>query len=65
MLYVAIARGIWDTIQKLYSKKQNASQLYTLRKQVHECKQRTMDVTSYFNKLCLIWQEMDMCREIV
>lgn len=23
-----------------------------------------MDVTSYFNKLSLIWQEMDLCREI-
>lgn len=24
-----------------------------------------MDVASYFNKLSLIWQEMDLCREIV
>ena len=34
-------------------------------KQVHECKQGTMDVTSFFNKLSLIWQEMDLCRELV
>lgn len=25
----------------------------------------SMDVTSYLNKLPLIWQEMNMCREIV
>lgn len=24
-----------------------------------------MDVTSYFNKLSLIWQEMDLCIDIV
>ena len=25
----------------------------------------TMDVTSYFNKLSLIWKEMDLCRDIM
>ena len=48
---------------KLYSS-QNESHLYTLLKHVHERKQETMNVTLYFNKL-LIWQEMDLCREIV
>ena len=24
-----------------------------------------MDVTSFFNKLSLIWQEIDLCRELV
>ena len=65
LLYTAIAKNIWDTTQKLYSKRQNVSRLYTLRKQVHECKQGIMDVTSFFNKLSLIWQEMDLCRELV
>lgn len=36
-----------------------------LQKQVHECKEGTMDVTSFFNKLSLIWQEMDLYGEIV
>ena len=65
LLFAATAKDIWDTAQTLYSKRQNASRLYTLRKQVHECKQGTMDVTSFFNKLSLIWQEMDLCRELV
>ena len=30
-----------------------------------ECKQRTLDVTSFFNKLSLLWQKMDFCRETV
>lgn len=64
LLYAAIAKDIWDTTQKLYLKP-NASHLYKPRKQIHECKKRTMDVTSYFNKLSLIWQEMDLCSEIV
>ncbi|KAA0035089.1 Beta-galactosidase [Cucumis melo var. makuwa] len=65
LLYAATAKDLWDTTQTLYSKRQNASRLYTLRKQVHNCKQRTLDVTTYFNKLSLLWQEMDLCRETV
>ncbi|KAA0051291.1 Beta-galactosidase [Cucumis melo var. makuwa] len=32
---------------------------------VHNCKQGTLDVTTYFNKLSLLWKEMDLCRETV
>ncbi|KAA0040487.1 UBN2_3 domain-containing protein [Cucumis melo var. makuwa] len=65
LLYAAIARDIWDIVKKLYTKRHNACRLYTSHKQIHECKQGTMDITSYFNKLFLIWQEMDLCREII
>ncbi|TYK11079.1 Beta-galactosidase [Cucumis melo var. makuwa] len=65
LLYATTAKDLWDTTQTLYSKRQNASRLYTLRKQVHNCKQGTLDVTTYFNKLSLLWQEMDLCRETV
>lgn len=41
------------------------SRLYTLRKQVHDCKQGTVDVTSYFNKLSMTWQMIDFGREII
>ncbi|KAL4010963.1 hypothetical protein IC575_028005 [Cucumis melo] len=44
ILYAATAKDLWDTTQTLHSKRQNASQLYTLRKQVHNCKQGTLDV---------------------
>lgn len=57
--------GYMEPAQKLYSKRKNACRLYTLRKQVHECKKGTMDITSYFNKLSLIWQKMDLYREII
>ncbi|XP_038885911.1 uncharacterized protein LOC120076218 [Benincasa hispida] len=65
LLYAATAKDIWDAMQKLYSKRKNASRLYTQRKQVHDCKQGTMDVTSYVNKLSPLWKEMDLCQEIV
>ncbi|TYK31446.1 TRAF-like family protein [Cucumis melo var. makuwa] len=65
LLYAATTKDLWDTTQTLYSKRQNASRLYTLRKRVHNCKQGTLDVTTYFNKLSLLWQEMHLCREIV
>ncbi|KAL0539591.1 hypothetical protein IC582_023807 [Cucumis melo] len=65
LLYAATAKDLWDTTQTLYSQRHNASRLYTLRKQVHNCKQGTLDVTTYFNKLSLLWQEMDLYREIV
>ncbi|KAA0063331.1 Beta-galactosidase [Cucumis melo var. makuwa] len=65
LLYAATTKDLWDTTQTLYSKRQNASRLYTLRKRVHNCKQGTLDVTTYFNKLSLLWQEMHLCRETV
>uniref|UniRef100_A0A9I9E6Y4 UBN2_3 domain-containing protein n=1 Tax=Cucumis melo TaxID=3656 RepID=A0A9I9E6Y4_CUCME len=34
LLYAATAKVLWDTTQTLYSKRQNASRLYTLRKQL-------------------------------
>ncbi|XP_038880494.1 uncharacterized protein LOC120072153 [Benincasa hispida] len=37
----------------------------SMEPQVHEYKQGTMDVTSYFNKLSLLWQEIDLCREMI
>ncbi|XP_038882373.1 uncharacterized protein LOC120073640 [Benincasa hispida] len=64
MLYAATARDIWEAVKKLYSSRQNGARLYALRKQVHECKQGTMDVTAYFNQLSVIWQEMDLCRDL-
>ena len=39
LLYATTAKDLWaDTTQKLYSKRQSASRLCTLRKQVHDCK---------------------------
>ena len=66
LLYAVTCKDLWHTTQKLYLKHQNASRLYTLKKQVHhDCKQGTPDMTSYFNKLSLLWQEIDLCRETV
>ena len=64
-MYAATAKYLWDTTQTLYVKRQNASRLYTLRKQVRDCKQGALDVTSYFNKLSLLEQETNLCREAV
>ncbi|XP_038887079.1 uncharacterized protein LOC120077255 [Benincasa hispida] len=36
LLYAATTKDIWDVVQQFYSKRQNASRLYTLRKQAHE-----------------------------
>ena len=65
LLYRTTVKDLWDTIHKLYLKRHNASHLYTRRKQVHDCKQGTLDVTSYFNKNSLLWQEMDLWTETI
>lgn len=38
LFYATTSKDIWNTTQKLYSKRQNDSRLYMLRKEVHECK---------------------------
>lgn len=55
LLYAATSKEIWEAVQDLYSKRQNASRMYTLTKQVHECKQGNLSVTSYYNKLSMMW----------
>ncbi|TYK21241.1 uncharacterized protein E5676_scaffold359G00510 [Cucumis melo var. makuwa] len=65
-------RDPYDTTEKLYSKRQNASRLYTLKKQVCDCKQGTSDVTFYFNKLSTLARDgprplpslMEVCYEV-
>ncbi|KAA0064303.1 Retrovirus-related Pol polyprotein from transposon TNT 1-94 [Cucumis melo var. makuwa] len=43
LLSAATAKDLWDTTQTLYSKRQNASRLYTLRKQMDLCRETVWD----------------------
>ena len=45
---------------KAYSKKGNATQIFELKHAIHETKQRGLDVLSYFNKLKILWEELDV-----
>lgn len=53
-LYAETSKETWEAVQELYSRRQNASRLYTLTKQIHECKQGNSSVTTYYNKLSII-----------
>lgn len=45
---------------KAYLKKGNATEIFELKHAIHETKQRGLDVLSYFNKLKILWEELDV-----
>ncbi|KAA0037521.1 Beta-galactosidase [Cucumis melo var. makuwa] len=60
LLFAATAKDIWDMHQ-------NASRLYTLRKQIHECKQEAMDFDVVRGRILgqrPISSLMEVCSEI-
>ncbi|KAA0031639.1 UBN2_3 domain-containing protein [Cucumis melo var. makuwa] len=63
-IIAAAMENLLHQLQKLSAIKMDLPSEST-RKQVHDCKQGTLDIASYFNKLSLLWQEMDLCRETI
>ena len=59
-LFLSTAKDIWDAVVKTYSKKGNATCIFELKRAIHETKQRGLDVLSYFNKLKILWKELDV-----
>ena len=59
-LFLSITKDIWDAMVKTYLKKGNATQNFELKHTIHETKQRDLDILSYFNKLKIVWEELDV-----
>ncbi|KAH7543907.1 hypothetical protein JRO89_XS15G0058600 [Xanthoceras sorbifolium] len=49
-----------DAVMKTYSKEGNASQIFELKKAIHNSKQGNLSVTIYYTNLQVLWQELDV-----
>ena len=45
---------------KTYSKKGNATRIFELKRTIHKTKQMDQDILSYFNKLKILREELDV-----
>ncbi|KAJ4721162.1 hypothetical protein OWV82_008883 [Melia azedarach] len=57
------AKKLWDTVNMMYSNLNNDSQLYDLRRKVHDTKQGNQSVMAYFNVLNQCWLELDLYQD--
>ena len=54
------AKNMWEAAKRQYSDLENSSQLFELRNKARNLTQVEMDVTTYFNVLTKLWQEVDL-----
>ena len=58
--YADSAQAIWENIQKRYSVP-NVPKIHQLKVEIASCKQGTLDMVEFFNKLMGLWNEFDSC----
>ena len=56
--YIEMAHGIWEDLKKRYSVA-NLLRIHQLKAAVANCKQGTLDIGEFYNKLMILWNEMN------
>lgn len=59
-LFFRIAKGNWDAVKENYSEFESTSQIFEIKMRLKESRQGKQDVTSYYNILKVLWQELDI-----
>ena len=57
-LFLPTAKDVWDVVRDTYS-----SQIFELKTKSWKSRQRDRDVTTYYNEIVTLWQELDLCYE--
>jgi hypothetical protein len=64
-LFLPIAKDVWEAVRDLYSDLENSSQIFELKTRLWKSKQNDRDLTTYYNELVTLWQELDQCYDDV
>ena len=62
-LFLPTAKDVWEAVRDCYSDLENSSQIYELKTQLWQSKQGDKDVTTFYNLMVTLWQELDQCYE--
>ena len=62
-LFLPTAKDVWEVVRDCYSDLENSSQIYELKTQLWQSKQRDKDITTFYNLMVTLWQELDQCYE--
>ncbi|CAJ2657582.1 unnamed protein product [Trifolium pratense] len=60
-MFLPSAKDVWEAVKETYSDIQNASQIFGLKSRLWHAKQGDRNVTTYYNELLTLWQELDLC----
>ena len=63
-LFLSSAKEVWDAVSQRYSKKWDATQIYELKTLIHVTEQKGLSMTTYYNTLKVLWQELDLYQHI-
>ena len=62
-LFLPTAKDVWDAVRDMYSNVENLSQIFELETKLWKSRQGDRDVTTYYNEMVTLWQELDLCYE--
>jgi len=60
-LFLPTAKDAWEAVRETYSDLENASQILELKIELWQAKQGENEVTTYYNEMVSLWQELDQC----
>ncbi|XP_010520325.1 PREDICTED: uncharacterized protein LOC104799478 [Tarenaya hassleriana] len=61
LLYVKTARQMWQILLKCFQQ-QHAPRRFSLKRRMYALQQGSLDVTTFFNRLCALWEERKSLR---
>ncbi|XP_022883696.1 uncharacterized protein LOC111400518 [Olea europaea var. sylvestris] len=64
-LFLPTTKDVWEAVWDLYLDLENSSQIFDLKTRLWKSKQNDRDVTTYYNELVTLWQELDQCYDDV
>lgn len=60
-LYLPTAKGVWEAVRDTYSDLENSSLIFEIKTRLWNNKQGDRDLTTYYNEMLTLWQELDLC----
>jgi hypothetical protein len=62
-LFLPTAKDVWEAVRDMYSDLENSSQIFYLKSKLWQSRQKDREVTTYYNQMVMLWQELDLCYE--
>ena len=62
-MFLKTAKEVWDSVRETYSDRENASQVFELKTKLWQSRKVGRDVTTYYNEMVALWQELDQYNE--
>ena len=59
-MFLPTTKEVCDVVKDTYSDIQNSSQIFGLKSRLWHAKQGDRDVTTYYNEMITLWQELDI-----